>query len=195
MVAEPEQLALAAFARRDAQHLREDAFTHLRHRRRAVEDFAAVQVHVFGQPVVHRRVGRQFDRRDGLGTEHRAAPRREQNHVGAAGDLPGGRAGVESRRVHEDKAGYAHRLGVTVDRHQPGRATTLSAGCNRITGPLMRLADKSIMGGLKVSDVDSFSMALDSLGQPQGVRLVDDTAQWPGLDSAAGSWVGRALRV
>jgi len=59
----------------------------------------------------------------------------------------------------------------------------------------MRLADKSIMGGLKVSDVDSFSMALDSLGQPHGARLVGETAKRPGLDSAAGSWVGRALRV
>src|SRR6185436_18589463 len=40
----------------------------------------------------------------------------------AGGDLPGGRARVEARRVHEDEARLGDRLGVAVHLHQAGGA-------------------------------------------------------------------------
>ena len=61
----------------------------LLHRLLAVEDGAAVDVHVVFHALVQRRVGRDLDRRRGLAAEHAAAAGGEADDVGAARDLAG----------------------------------------------------------------------------------------------------------
>src|SRR5882672_11722602 len=87
--AEIKTLALGRLARCGLQHQLKDALAALLHGLLAVEDGAAIDVHVVFHPGVHRRVGRKLDRRRGLAAEHAAAAGGEANEVGAARHLPG----------------------------------------------------------------------------------------------------------
>src|SRR5262249_8701960 len=81
--ADARELALRALARRHRDHLFED-LTADRRDRRALEDDAAVDVHVVDHVAIHQRVGRELDRGHGLAAEHRAAARGEADDVAAA---------------------------------------------------------------------------------------------------------------
>ena len=85
----------------------------------AVEDRAAVDVHVVFHALIHRRVGRQLDRRRRLAAEHAAAPGGEAHQVRAARHLAGRRHRVVARRVHEHEALRGHRLRRS-SPHRPG---------------------------------------------------------------------------
>ena len=54
--------------------------------RLAFQDRTGVHVHVGDHPLVHRRVGRELDARRRLQPQHAAAARREDQHIGPAGD-------------------------------------------------------------------------------------------------------------
>src|SRR5262245_25663109 len=125
-LAHARQLALRALARRDRDHLFE-VLTADRRDRRALEDDAAVDVHVLGHMPVHQRIGRELDRRHGLAAEHRAAPGREADDVAAAGDQPGDRHRIVARRVHEDEAARGDRLAVEEYVHHRRRAALRDA--------------------------------------------------------------------
>src|SRR3982750_4728351 len=62
-LAVPVQLALAARARRGAQHQREQPLPDLLHAGRAVDDLAAVEVDVLFLAVPQRGIGGQLERR------------------------------------------------------------------------------------------------------------------------------------
>src|SRR5450631_3367373 len=89
--AEIKALALGRLARGGLEDQVENALAARLHRFLAVEDGAAIDVHVLFHAPIHRRIGRKFDGWRGLAAEHAAAPRGEADEVGAAGDLSGGR--------------------------------------------------------------------------------------------------------
>src|ERR1700737_683701 len=95
--AEIKTLALGRLSRSGLQHQIENALAALLHRLLAVEDGAAIDVHVVFHALEHRRVGRKLDRGRGLAAEHAAAAGGEANEVGAAGHLPGCRDWVVTR--------------------------------------------------------------------------------------------------
>ena len=96
-----------------------------------VENHAGVDVHVVDHVVVHRRVGGHLDRRRRFAAEDGAAPGREDQHVGAAGDDAGHADGIVAGRVHDDEALGPHRLGVADDIDQGG-AASLGDGAERL---------------------------------------------------------------
>ena len=67
MVAQTQQFALGGLARCGAQEELKDPLPHFLHRHRTVQDFAAVDVHVFFQTLEHQAVGRQLDAGCGFG--------------------------------------------------------------------------------------------------------------------------------
>src|SRR5581483_3681076 len=71
--AEVKTLALGRLARRGLEHEIEDALAALLHALLAIEDGAAIDVHVVFHALVHGRVGRKLDRGRGLAAEHAAA--------------------------------------------------------------------------------------------------------------------------
>src|SRR5580698_3793742 len=86
--AEVKTFTFGRLARGGLQHEIEDALAALLHGFLAVEDGAAIDVHVVFHPLVHRGVGRELDRGRGLAAEHAAAASGKADHVGAARDLP-----------------------------------------------------------------------------------------------------------
>jgi hypothetical protein len=70
----------------------------------AVEDVAAIDVHVLDHPLVHRRVGGELDRRRRLVAEAGAAAGREDHDIGTRRHLAGDRGRVVAGAVHEDEA-------------------------------------------------------------------------------------------
>src|ERR1700735_5182638 len=89
--AEVKALALGRLAGGGFQHEVENALAALLHGFLAVEDGAAVDVHVVFHAPVHRRIGRELDRGRGLAAKYAAASGREADQIGAAGALPGRR--------------------------------------------------------------------------------------------------------
>src|ERR1700733_12359338 len=118
--AEIEALALGRLARGGLEHQVENALAALLHRFLAIEDGAAIDVHVIFHALEHRRVGGELDRGRGLAAEHAAATGGEADEIGAAGDLAGGRDRVVAGRVHEDKTLFCHGLGVVDDIDEIG---------------------------------------------------------------------------
>src|ERR1700692_4147523 len=118
--AEVETLAFGWLSGGGLEHEIKDALAALLHGFLAVEDGAAIDVHVVFHALVHRRVGRKLDRRRGLAAEHAAAARGEADEVGAAGHLPGRRDRVVAGRVHEDKALFGDRFRVVHDLDEVG---------------------------------------------------------------------------
>jgi hypothetical protein len=115
-------LALGGRARGRAQHQVEDALAALLHGFLAVEDGAAVHVHVLLHAVIHGGVGRELDRWRRLAAEHAAAAGGEAHQIGPARHLPGGGHRVVARRVHEHEALLRHLLGIAHHIHQIGAA-------------------------------------------------------------------------
>src|SRR6266508_3542524 len=111
LFADAGELALRSLARGDRHDLLEDLPSHLR-QRRALEDDAAVDIHVLLHVAVHERVGGELDRGHGLAAEHRAAAGGEADEVAAAGHETGDGDGIVPRRVHEDEAARGDRLAV-----------------------------------------------------------------------------------
>src|SRR6218665_502921 len=111
-------LALGLRARGRGQHLLEDALAHGRYRGLAVDDLAAVDVHVLLLPLPQRRVGGELERGRGRAAVGRAAPGGKADQVGPAGHLAGGADRVVARCVHVDQAVLRDRLGVFVHRLQ-----------------------------------------------------------------------------
>src|SRR6185369_6844732 len=110
VVAIAQELALGLLAGGDAQDGGEDLRAFLLDGD-AVEDVAAVDVHVALHAAVDVVVGGELDRGRGLAAVGRAAARREAEHVAAAGHLAGGRDGVVAGGVHVDEALGGDRLG------------------------------------------------------------------------------------
>ncbi|MNG23554.1 hypothetical protein D3C84_1081740 [compost metagenome] len=99
------------------QQALEDFLAHLPDGLVAVDDLAAVDVHVITHAVEHGRIARQFEG----GCRDRAKARTttcgERDHVGTAGDLAGRGDRVVARRIHKDQASGRHRVGVFVHIH------------------------------------------------------------------------------
>src|SRR5258708_13920472 len=112
VLAEAELLALGLLAASHVQDQLEDALAAFGHALRAVDDGAAIDVHVVGHALVERRVGRELDRGRRLAAEDRAAAGGEADHVRAGSDLARRRYRIVARRVHEHEASGLHRLGV-----------------------------------------------------------------------------------
>src|SRR6185312_8924055 len=74
----------------DRQHQLEDPLAHLLDAGGAVDYLAAVDVHVLGHLLVHRRVGGELDARHRLAAEARAAPGGEGDEIRPGCDLAGG---------------------------------------------------------------------------------------------------------
>src|SRR5262249_51851335 len=108
--AEGKALALGRLAGSGFQHQVEDALAAFLHALLAVEDGAAIDVHVVFHPLVHRRVGGELDGRRRLAAEHAAAAGGEADEIGAACHLPGRSDRVVAGRVHEHKALLGARL-------------------------------------------------------------------------------------
>src|ERR1700749_3149761 len=84
--AEIKALALGRLARGGLEDEVEDALAAFLHALLAVEDGAAIDVHVVFHALVHGRVGGKLDRGRRLAAEHAAAAGGEADEVGAAGD-------------------------------------------------------------------------------------------------------------
>src|SRR5579863_1577616 len=110
--AEVEAFALGRLPRSGLEHEIENALTALLHGLLAIQDGAAIDVHIVFHPLVHRRVGRKLDRGRGLAAEHAAAPGGEADEIGAARDLACGRHRVVARRIHEHETLLGDGLGV-----------------------------------------------------------------------------------
>ena len=82
--AEIKALALGRLSGGGLQHQVENALAALLHRFLAVEDGAAIDVHVVFHALEHRRVGRKLDRGCRLAAEYAAAPGGEAHQVVAA---------------------------------------------------------------------------------------------------------------
>ena len=80
--------------------------------------------------LIHRRIGRHLDRRRRLAAEHRAAPGREDQHIGSARDDAGHAHGIVAGRVHHDEALGLDRLRVVNHVHHR-RAAALGDGAER----------------------------------------------------------------
>ena len=102
--AEVERFAFGRLAGGHAQDEVEDPLAALLNGLVAVEDRAAIDVHVVLDMAEHRGVGRQLDRRRGLAAEHRASSGGETNQVGAARHLTGRGDRIVTGRVHEHEA-------------------------------------------------------------------------------------------
>src|SRR5579862_3896739 len=88
----------------------------------AVEDVAAIDVHVVDHPPIGVVIGGELDRRRRLAPVGGAATRGEGKDVGAPGDLTGRRNRIVAGRVHKDEAFGGHRLGVVIDAIEDGAA-------------------------------------------------------------------------
>src|SRR5207302_2980001 len=122
VLAVAELLALRLAAGRGLQYQAEEALARFGDRLRAVDDRAAVEVHVVFLVHEERRVGRELERGRGLAAVRRAAAGGEADHVGAARHLAGRRDRVVARRIHVYEAVGNYRLGVLVDGDQIGGA-------------------------------------------------------------------------
>src|SRR5947208_2413750 len=80
--------ALGRLARGGLEHQIENALAARLYGLLAVENGAAIDVHVVFHALEHRRVGCKLDRGSRLAAEHAAAPGGEADEIGAAGDLP-----------------------------------------------------------------------------------------------------------
>src|SRR5579859_357579 len=112
ILAESHRLALGLLAGSGGEDQLEYPISHLRHRDRAIEDRAAIDIHIVGHAAIKRGVGGQLQTRCGLGAIDRAAAGSEAEDVGAAGDLAGSRDRVVSGRVHENQPLGRHRFGI-----------------------------------------------------------------------------------
>src|SRR5260221_10931215 len=86
VVAVAELLALGLAARRAIEDQPEEALARLGDRLGAVDDRAAVEVHVVFLVRIERRVGPELERLPRLAAVGRAAPRGEADHLRAAGN-------------------------------------------------------------------------------------------------------------
>src|SRR5579871_6037428 len=91
-VAIAQELGLGPLARSDRKDLVED-FPALLRNRHAVDDVAAIDVHILDHPAVGVIVGGEFYRRRRFAAVSRAPTSGEAEHIGAARDLPGRRHG------------------------------------------------------------------------------------------------------
>src|ERR1700733_731022 len=117
-----EALALGRLARSRLEHQVENPLTALLYRLLAVEDGAAVDVHVVFHARVHGRVGRELDRGRRLAAEYAAAPGGEADEIGASGHLPRRRNRVVAGRIHEDKALLGDGFRIVEDVDEVGAA-------------------------------------------------------------------------
>src|ERR1700728_3501783 len=101
--AEIEAFALGRLTGSGFQHQVENPLAALLHALLAVEDGAAIDVHVVFHALVHRRVGRKLDRGRRLAAEHTAAAGGEADEIGASSHLPRRRDRVVAGRIHEHK--------------------------------------------------------------------------------------------
>src|SRR3990167_1287100 len=115
IVTDAQRFRLRLLPRRRGKNEVEDAPAVLLDGLLAVDDGAAVDVHVVGHAPVERGIRRKLERRCGLAAEHAAAAGREAEHVGAARHLAGGRDWVVAGRIHIDEALGRDRLGILVD--------------------------------------------------------------------------------
>src|SRR5882724_9158732 len=113
-----ELLALRRLAGGGGQHRPEDPLAHRREVGGAVEDLAAIDVHILRHAAIERRVGRELERGHRAAAETGAAAGGEADQIGAARHLAGRRYRVEARRIHEDEARGRDRLGIAVDLDQ-----------------------------------------------------------------------------
>src|SRR5258705_8297044 len=115
-------LAFGFLARRGLEYELEEFAAGLRDRFRAVDDGAAIEIHVLFLARIQRRVGGEFQRGRGLAAVGRTASGSEANQVGAARNLAGRRHRIETRRVHIDKTARGHRLRILIDLDKIGGA-------------------------------------------------------------------------
>src|SRR5215469_10511159 len=94
--AEAVNLAACEFAACGGENLVEDSAADLFYCLFALDDRAAVDVHVVGHAVVDWGVGGDLDRRRRLAAVDRAAAGGEADEVGSGGDLTGGGDGIEA---------------------------------------------------------------------------------------------------
>src|ERR1044071_793040 len=115
ILAVAQLLALAALAGGGGKDQLEDLLAHFLDTGLAIEDLAAIDVHVLGHAVVHGRVGGKFQAWRWLAAEAGAASGGEADHVGAAGDLARHRDRIVAWRVHENETALRDRLGIAID--------------------------------------------------------------------------------
>src|SRR5687768_6613454 len=101
VVAEAEELALGALPRGHGEHLAKDLLALRFDGRVAVDDVAAIDVHVLFHRGVKARIGGELYGRRGLRPEGGAAAGGEADQLRASGDLAGGGRRVVARAVHE----------------------------------------------------------------------------------------------
>ncbi len=94
--AEAVDFAAGEFAGGHRQECFEDSCSCLFYVLFPVDDGAAVDVHVVGHAVVEGGVGGDFEGWGGFAAEDGAAAGGEADDVGSAGDLAGGRDGIEA---------------------------------------------------------------------------------------------------
>src|SRR5262245_44430499 len=90
LVAEAELLALGLLAARRGKDEVEDPLADLLHRRSAVGDGAAIDIHSVGHALIERGIGRELEARCRLAAEDRAEPGSEADDVAAARHLARG---------------------------------------------------------------------------------------------------------
>src|SRR6266545_4654629 len=177
LFADAGELALRPLARGDRHDLLEDLPSHLR-QRRALEDDAAVDIHVLLHVAVHERVGGELDRGHGLAAEHRAAAGGEADEVAAAGHETGDGDGIVPRRVHEDEAARGDRL--AVEEHVGHRGgTALGHAAQRLLEDRGDAARLVAGGGIVVHALDAAAVPLPPLvaiDELLGHRLADRAA-------------------
>src|SRR6185436_9501272 len=100
VIAIAEELALRLLSRSGLEHELEEPAADLGNRFLAVDDRAAVDVHVLFLVLEERGVRGELQRWRWLAAVRRAAARREADHVRATRDLAGRRNRVEAGRVH-----------------------------------------------------------------------------------------------
>src|SRR5579885_1329804 len=115
-----QAFAGGAFAGGDAQQQRENFPADFAHRRRSIGDAPGVHVHIVAHAGEGVRIARDLNHRNGSKADGASPAGGERDQVGAAGRQSGERYRIVARRVHENKAGRAHALGVIDDIVQRG---------------------------------------------------------------------------
>src|SRR5262245_10770247 len=160
--------ALGGLAGGSTQDELEDPLAHLGDIRLAVDDLAAVDVHVLFLAHPKNRVGGEFERRRGRATISRAAAGGEADHVGTAGNLAGGRDRVVPRRIHVNETALGDPFGVFVDRVQVAGAA-LGNGAERLLEnrrqPARLVAWRRVVVHFAVVDLGVVLPPLDALYQ------------------------------
>src|SRR6516225_10805127 len=121
VVAIAELFRLGAFARSHRDHLVKNLAALLLDGD-AVEDVAAVDVHVLFLAAEGVVVGGELDRRRRLEAEGGPATGGEGDDVAARGDLAGDADRIIAGRIHENETARADRLGIVIDAAERRRA-------------------------------------------------------------------------